>query len=85
MELTAFIYRTVNIIADILVFLIFLRVVLSWFRHEAYGLTNLLNQITEPLLKPIRRLLPGMGMLDLSPMITIFAIEISRNIINASL
>lgn len=85
MELTAFIYRTVNIIADILVFLIFLRVVLSWFRHEALGLNNFLFQSTEPILKPIRRLLPNMGMLDISPMVTIFAIEILRNIINASL
>lgn len=85
MELTTFIYRTVNITADILIFLIFLRVVLSWFQHGASGLNNFLHQTTEPILKPIRRLLPGMGMLDISPMVAIFAIEILRSIINNSL
>jgi len=85
MEPLAFIRQTVNILADILVMLIFLRVILSWINHEAFGLNNFLHQSTEPVLKPIRRLLPNMGMLDLSPMVAIFAIEILRNILNASL
>lgn len=62
---------------------IFVRIVLSWFpispdsvlatAHEA------LHTITEPVLGPVRRLMPGVGFggmgLDLSPIIVLFAIQ----------
>lgn len=42
---------------------------------------NLANQITEPILGPIRRVLPGMGFLDLSPMVAIILLEIIRYVL----
>jgi YggT family protein len=39
-----------------------------------------LNEATEPILKPIRRALPKMGMLDLSPLVAYFLIEIIRTL-----
>jgi YggT family protein len=38
------------------------------------GLWRILNQITEPILKPIRRIIPPVGGLDLSPIVVFVAI-----------
>jgi len=67
----------------------FARIILSWFPVEpgsgmasVYGV---LYAITEPVLGPIRRVLPPMGMggmgLDLSPLVVFFGITILQRII----
>ncbi len=57
------------------VFAIFIRSILSWFPISPYNpIRQALDQITEPVLGPIRRYMPSFGMLDLSPMITIIVI-----------
>ena len=57
------------------VFAIFIRSILSWFPISPYNpIRQALDQITEPVLRPIRRYMPSFGMLDLSPMITIIVI-----------
>jgi len=40
-----------------------------------------LYRITEPLLRPIRRFLPDLGGIDLSPMVLIFIIIFVQNVI----
>ncbi len=64
--------------------LIFARILLSWFPLDPGGsgavIAGFLYMVTDPVLGPLRRLIPGvrMGrmMLDLSPLVAIFAIEI---------
>ena len=57
------------------VFAIFIRSILSWFPISPYNPIKVaLDQLTEPVLGPIRRYMPRFGMLDLSPMITIIVI-----------
>lgn len=63
---------------------IFARIILSWFPISPdspfAAIFSFLYSITEPVLGPIRRLLPPMGMggmgLDLSPIIVIFAMQL---------
>jgi YggT family protein len=81
----AFLQQTINILADLLTVLIVLRVILSWFHHEAYGLTELLFKTTEPILGPIRRILPSLGVLDLSPLVALILLELLRNLLNSTL
>ena len=45
------------------------------------NIANFLNRATEPVLGPIRRALPDMGGLDLSPIIVIVAIQILQNLL----
>lgn len=85
MEFVYFLKQTLNILADLLTMLILLRVILSWFRHQAHGLMNLLYQVTEPILAPIRRAIPAMGMFDLSPIIALLIIKVLRFFINTYL
>ena len=72
----AFIAQIVNFICYAMVILIFIRVAFTWisrdFSNPIYRFTY---QLTEPLLRPVRNLLPGGGMgLDFSPMIVSFGL-----------
>ncbi len=62
------------------VFAIFIRVILSWLGGGGYNpAANMITALTEPVLRPFRRLLPPMGGLDLSPlaaMILLMALNI---------
>ncbi|MFH1681220.1 MAG: YggT family protein [Candidatus Eisenbacteria bacterium] len=52
--------------------LLILRIFLSWFRVGPWGggrFTRFLYQATEPLLAPVRGILPPLGMIDLSPIL----------------
>jgi len=64
--------------------------VLSWLiafnavniRNELVrSLWNLVNALTEPLLRPIRRFLPNMGGIDISPVILLLLIMLVENVI----
>ena len=65
---------------------IFARVILSWFPQTNYSnpLVRFIFQVTEPILAPIRRLVPRLGTLDLSPMIAlILVVFIQRFLLSA--
>ena len=80
-----FLLQTINVLADLLIMLIFLRIIFSWFSRRETRVSRFLKEATEPILSPIRRALPRMGMLDLSPIVAYFAIEILRSILNSFL
>lgn len=73
----------INAVGTFLYIAIFARVLLSWFPQ--LSTTNPLVQfvfaVTEPVLSPIRRLLPRMGMFDLSPMIALILIVVIQNVL----
>jgi YggT family protein len=59
---------------------IFARIVLSWFPISpgtpVATVAGFLYSITEPVLGPIRRVLPSVGMIDLSPIVVIFGVQL---------
>lgn len=60
---------------------IIVRFVLSFVDPTGHwGFTMIVRGITEPILAPIRRMLPSMGMMDLSPMIAFICIYILQTI-----
>jgi len=56
---------------------IIIQALLSWFMPAGAGnrFMLLLNDISDPILRPIRNLIPPFGALDLSPLIAILALE----------
>lgn len=64
----------------ILSYAIFIRVILSWFGINRYNIfIRILDDVTEPILVPLRRIVPTIGMFDITPLIAIgilFAIPI---------
>lgn len=57
--------------------LIFMRVILSWLSTgEDSWIQRFLFESTEPIIRPIRNALPRTGVIDFSPIIALFMIEI---------
>jgi YggT family protein len=61
------------------------RVLLSWFPLQPGGAMSRINAflitITEPVLGPLRRVLPRVGMLDLSPLVAILLISVLARVV----
>ncbi len=58
---------------QVLIFAIFARAIITWFPVDRAGpIMRALNAITEPVLDPLRRVVPQIGMVDITPMIAIF-------------
>jgi YggT family protein len=58
-------------------FALIISVILSWVAQGSHNPTAMLiNQICEPLLAPIRRILPSMGGLDLSPIVAFLLLNL---------
>lgn len=64
-------------------FLILIRVILSWVSPNSYHpAVQLLYRITEPVLAPLRRLIPPIGgTIDVSPVIALILLEIVNQVI----
>jgi len=62
----------INLVFGFLTLAIIARALLSWFNMDPRSpIVATLNQITEPILDPIRRIMPRIGMFDLSPIVAI--------------
>src|SRR5690606_29969707 len=58
-------------------FALIVSVILSWVAPGSYNpAAQLVNQLCEPLLAPIRRLLPNLGGLDISPIFAFIALNL---------
>lgn len=66
------------LVLQIYQFILLARVLLSWFPDidRSNPLIRFLYDITEPVLQPIRNMLPQTGMLDLSPLVVFLAISV---------
>ena len=74
----------VNVLVTVLWVAILARVLISWLPmgSQSHPMVGLIYQITEPILAPIRRLVPRIGMLDLTPMIAIMILFAIRWLVN---
>lgn len=67
----------IQTVLNIYLFSIIIIVILSWVAPQSYNPAVLmLNQLTGPLLSKIRKVMPDMGMLDLSPLVALLAIQV---------
>lgn len=79
-----FVIELVLILINGLIFAIFIRAILSWFPIDHSGpLVRGLDSVTEPVLEPLRRLIPRIGMIDISPMVAIIVLFALRNVIES--
>lgn len=77
-----FLYRFVDLLFNILIFAIVGRALLSWFNlGPGNPLVRMLYEITEPILAPMRRVIPMIGMLDISPIVAILLLSFMQNLI----
>ncbi len=71
--------RIIRVLCDVLTILILLRVIMSWYLPRPTNmLLVILYRVTEPLLAPLRRIIPRIGMFDLSPLVAIILLQVIR-------
>jgi len=84
------ILQTLSFILNIVWWIFLIMIIMSWLisfnvintRNQfVANVWRVLNQITEPILSPIRRIIPPMGGLDLSPLIVFVIIFFLQNLI----
>jgi len=88
-ELIASVATLVNIFFTVLYWMLVIRIVLSWFGVSPATTFNealsALYQVTDLILRPLRRLPLRVGMLDLSPVVAFVALQFLQRILLASL
>ena len=73
------IIQLVGVFIQFLGFAIFARAILSWFPIDQNGtIPQALNSITSPILDPLRKIIPPLGTIDLTPMIAMFLLDLER-------
>lgn len=84
------ILQIVDLLLSVLMWIIIVQAVLSWLvafnvvnTHNDFvrQLLTALNRMTEPIYRPIRRILPDFGALDFSPLVVLLLIQIARSIV----
>ena len=66
-----------RMILYIYLFIIFVQVIISWISPNTYNpITTIMHQISEPILKPARQIIPSAGGLDFSPLIALVIINL---------
>ena len=83
-------FNLFNAVITIIIWLLIAQVILSWLvafnvvntRNRAvWTIGDFLYRITEPMLRPIRNVLPSMGGIDISPMVLILALYFIRDLV----
>ncbi len=76
----ATIAHIVGYLITFLGYAILIRSLLSWFPIDRDGpVVQALAAITDPVLEPLRRVIPPIGMIDITPMIAMFALLLVGN------
>ncbi len=89
--------KNMDLIANLLLFalevyfwIIITSVVISWLiafevintrNPQAANIVRMLEKATEPVYKPIRKVIPPLGGIDITPIIVIFGIYLARNLV----
>ena len=73
----------VDIIRQTIFLLVLLKVILSYFMDPYHPFRQSVDRLIDPLLKPIRQIIPNVGRFDLSPIILIILVEIIAMVIKS--
>jgi len=77
-----FLFNFIDFLCEVLSLTIIARVILSWFSPRPTNrLAIILYRVTEPLLAPLRRIIPRVGMLDFTPLVAIILLQLARYLI----
>jgi len=76
MMLLVVLQRLALTIARLFFFLVLVRAILSWVSQGGYHpIAAILTSLTEPLIRPVRRLIPPIGGLDLAPLFVLIGLQ----------
>lgn len=76
-----FIAYLIHRIIQLLVLVVIIQTVLTYFLSPFHPIRQVIDRIVEPMLMPIRRILPPLGMLDFSPLVLIILLEVIDSVL----
>ncbi|HRJ44996.1 MAG: YggT family protein [Caldilineaceae bacterium] len=68
---------------EIYTFVLLIRILMSWIPNldPHNPIVRMLHQVTDPVLEPARRLIPAIGMIDISPIVVFIALSVIRDLL----
>jgi YggT family protein len=72
----------VNWLFTVIELAILVRVLFSWIRPDPYNpFVRMIHLVTDPVLQPLRRVIPPMGMLDITPIVALILLQIIQQVV----
>ena len=82
----SYVLSFVYILVNILTYAIIIRALMSWFNPSPENpIVRFVNEITDPILIPLSRLVPRIGMIDISPIVAIVLLNVIQWMIESTL
>lgn len=82
MDIGQILNTTIDLFFNIVLVLIFGRIILSWLpQYRYHPIAEFIYGITEPILSPFQRIIPPVGPVDISPMVAIIVLVILQYIL----
>ncbi|MCJ7585925.1 MAG: YggT family protein [Anaerolineales bacterium] len=73
--------KLISVLANAIVVLVIVQVALSYFMSPFHPVRRTIDRIVEPMLAPIRKVVPLMGMFDFSPLILIILVQVLATVL----
>ncbi len=73
----------IDLLFSALTLAIIARAFLSWLPMDPYNpIIRIVHQITDPILAPLQRVIPPMGMMDISPIVALVILQVLQTLIH---
>ena len=76
-----FVAILIHRIIQIVILVVIIQTILTYFLSPYHPIRQLIDRFVEPMLMPIRRVLPSLGMLDFSPLVLIILLEVIDSVL----
>jgi YggT family protein len=75
----------IDITSQFIILLVIVKVILSYFMDPYHPVRQTIDNLVEPMLAPIRRVVPLIGMFDFSPLILIILVQLLARVLRSFL
>jgi YggT family protein len=76
-----FIAILIHRIIQLVILVVIIQTILTYFLSPYHPIRQMIDRFVEPMLLPIRRVLPPLGMLDFSPLVLIILLEVIDSVL----
>ena len=79
--MVGFLIYFTNLLVQVITLLVIVKVILSYILAPYHPIRETVDRIVNPLLDPIRRVMPSTGMFDFSPLVLLIVVQILGNLL----
>lgn len=79
--MSSYLVLFIQIADQLITLLVIVHVVLSYFMSPYHPIRQAIDRIVEPMLAPIRQVLPQTGMLDFSPLVLLILVQVLATVL----